>query len=335
MTSAVPATALLSMHIRIECSPSCCLAIMVDQVACAWFWDKWQELLGLTLQVKGLRKRKNGRWETQIMHKGKRHYLGTYDTAEEALEARNRRARELSITGATLPSKTPGSHRSKRGTAQPGLGGSAHVPVAAVPPSVHHGSTQRTRNVVCAAPSHAVPPLQAQDVASIGQPVLHAGDLTLTKKPRPASPCPRIGACAPHSASTLPSASAPRAMYPESPHVSSIDEAQHDRQLHSAKPPYVSVTCTEDLDLSVATGTSALTQPPKQEAALLHAQRLGCISTATDTALERSSELHPGIDAQHESSHCVSGSNGQEMASSGSMCKVCSTSPANGIAMMH
>jgi hypothetical protein len=48
------------------------------------------------VQVRGLRKRKNGRWETQIMHMGVRHYLGTFDTAEAALQARNQRARELS-----------------------------------------------------------------------------------------------------------------------------------------------------------------------------------------------------------------------------------------------
>jgi hypothetical protein len=48
------------------------------------------------VQVRGLRKRKNGRWETQIMHLGVRHYLGTFDTAEAALQARNQRAHELS-----------------------------------------------------------------------------------------------------------------------------------------------------------------------------------------------------------------------------------------------
>ena len=45
--------------------------------------------------MKGLRKRKNGRWETQIVHQGVRHYLGTFDSAEEALIARNKRAAEL------------------------------------------------------------------------------------------------------------------------------------------------------------------------------------------------------------------------------------------------
>lgn len=70
------------------------------------------------------------------MHKGTRHYLGTFDTAEQALEARNKRARELSITGATLPNKTPGPHRSKRGTAQPLPLLSGNMPHASVLTSV-------------------------------------------------------------------------------------------------------------------------------------------------------------------------------------------------------
>lgn len=88
-------------------------------------------------QVKGLRKRKNGRWETQIMHKGVRHYLGTFDTAEEALDARNRRARELSITEATLPSRSPTAKRAKRAASaspsvpEPFQGAPAAVPMIA------------------------------------------------------------------------------------------------------------------------------------------------------------------------------------------------------------
>lgn len=72
------------------------------------------------------------------MHKGTRHYLGTFDTAEEALDARNRRARELSITEATLPSRSPTAKRAKRAHAAPAAPPTFQGAPAAVPMIAPH-----------------------------------------------------------------------------------------------------------------------------------------------------------------------------------------------------
>lgn len=97
------------------------------------------------------------------MHKGVRHYLGTFDTAEEALEARNRRARELSITEATLPSRSPTAKRAKRAASSPTAsqyqGAPAAVPMIAphvalayqqgmAPPVVFPGQVPGSKDVV-------------------------------------------------------------------------------------------------------------------------------------------------------------------------------------------
>lgn len=43
-----------------------------------------------TSGVTGVYRCKSGKWAAQITFKGKTHYLGTYDTLEEAAKARSR-----------------------------------------------------------------------------------------------------------------------------------------------------------------------------------------------------------------------------------------------------
>lgn len=205
------------------------------------------------MQVKGLRKRKNGRWETQIMHKGKRHYLGTFDTAEQALEARNRRARELSITGATLPSKTPGPNRSKRGTAQPGPLPAGHTPGTAVPPSVPAEHAPAMNRVVYAAPEHAPLPGLLPGRADHQQPGQTEGvDLSAQQ--------PELPAYASHTAGVryddcaLAGATEPDPGYVESMHTSSVAADVHMYTMPPAQGSFSTAACPDVM--AVQSGTS-------------------------------------------------------------------------------
>eukprot|EP00892_Ulva_mutabilis_P008027 jgi/Ulvmu1/5597/UM023_0134.1 len=207
-------------------------------------------------KVKGLRKRKNGRWETQIMHKGKRHYLGTYDTAELALEARNQRARELSITGATLPSKTPGPHRSKRGTAQPGPAHSVQMPVAAVPPSAL-GHAQMMSDVVYAAPAPtAAAPLVhnlAHNAPAHQQPVQIPCTAAAASRLRTSSALQEAAPAAGHVGSESTCAAARHATFSEPLRIGSQPEATHSHALPQGSASYTSAACTDALSMPVPT----------------------------------------------------------------------------------
>lgn len=280
-----------------------------------------------TLQVKGLRKRKNGRWETQIMHKGKRHYLGTFDTAEEALEARNRRARELSITGATLPNKTPGPNRSKRGTAQPGPMPAGGIPVAAVRPSVPAGHAQAVGGVVYTAPAQGPLPvlLHDEDAHQQGDEV---NDIRLCGLQQGLDCVPHAAAAvvAPHSRCEL--AGAVDAGYSGALHVSGTAGASHMYDMPQPRVSYGTSCCPDEVAVqSMSPAMPSVCETCREQ---LHLPGIGGSPSCAAVGLEVGGadavdviERGGGAVLADTSVHGLSGGDAAEMGTDGAAVKVC------------
>jgi hypothetical protein len=94
------------------------------------------------------------------MHYGVRHYLGTFDTAEQALQARNKRSAELAEIDAQLPSSRKRSRSRKKGG-----GEEAPAVVGAPPPTADGASTATTM----------APPVQAPVEGTPVDLLLHSG----------------------------------------------------------------------------------------------------------------------------------------------------------------
>lgn len=262
------------------------------------------------------------------MHKGKRHYLGTFDTAEEALEARNRRARELSITGATLPNKTPGPNRSKRGTAQPGPMPAGHMAVAAVPPSVPAGHSQAVGGVVYAAPAHGPLPMLLHDREAHRQQD-QADDMRLCGLQQGLE-------CAPHAASAVVAprvgcelAGAADTGCSEALHVTGIAGASHMYDMPQPRASYGTSACPDDM--AVQSTAPASTSVPKTSCEQLHHPGIvgspSCTAVGSQMAGADAIGVVPGVGGgavmADASVHGLTGGDAAETGTDGAAVKVC------------